>query len=128
MARKSPAQKIKKIRQVIRAWEGIAPKAVFFGMTLEQFKTAVRPSEETRTELDSLRHRTNHIVKQRDVCDIWSMQLIEGIQTASISAPDRSRQRLILSSDSLPGARSLPHQTVKRLLLGLDALVVDRAS
>jgi hypothetical protein len=74
MARKSPSQKLKSIRRAIEAWERHAADSVFYGMTLEQFKAAVRPSLQFRQEIDYHRGCLRALPHQRDGADTKAMQ------------------------------------------------------
>ena len=75
MARRSPAEKLQQIRKVMRAWEDYAADGVFYGHTLEQFKAAVRASEETRALIDDLERRLRVAIHDRNVADAKSMVL-----------------------------------------------------
>jgi len=75
MARLSPAEKIKRIHRVMCAWEDFAPESVFYGHTLEQFKAAVRASEETRALINDLQRRLRVAIHDRNVADAKSMLL-----------------------------------------------------
>ena len=79
MPRKSPADVLQHIHEYLRAWERNAPDSVFWNMTLEQFKAAVRPSEEKRTELLDLTERTQRVIAERDSADATSLRLCEGV-------------------------------------------------
>ena len=95
MARKSPAEKIEKIRRVVGAWEGLAPDAVFYGMTLEQFKAAIRPSEETREVLNDLGVRVRLTTSRRNFADDKSMQLIDGVACGVRGDPKHGEDSLL---------------------------------
>ncbi|MFA6288507.1 MAG: hypothetical protein WC661_14080 [Opitutaceae bacterium] len=51
----SPNKAGAKISQVITAWETLRPAKTFAGLTLDQFKTAVQPSIDTRANIESLK-------------------------------------------------------------------------
>ena len=50
----SPSEVEGKLGKVLSAWESEAPDKSFGGMTLDQFKTAVKPSVDARTTIDDL--------------------------------------------------------------------------
>jgi hypothetical protein len=75
VARRSPAAKLAHILRVIRAWENSARDSSFFGMTLEQFKAAVRPSIELHARIANLQESLRMAIKQRNVADAKSMEL-----------------------------------------------------
>ena len=79
MARKSPAQKLHRIQRAIDAWESLAPDSIFFGKTLEQFKTEVRRSVQLHGEIADLRQRLKTLPRIRDIADANSMLLIENV-------------------------------------------------
>ena len=79
MPRWSPAGKLQQIRKFTRAWERMAPNSVFYGMTLEQFKAVVRPSEEKRKELLDIEQQTRAITAERDAADRTSMQALRDV-------------------------------------------------
>jgi hypothetical protein len=95
MARKSPAQKLKDIRRAIEAWERHAPDSVFYGMTLEQFKAAMRPSLQFREDIDHYRRCLKTLPRQRDGADTKAMRLIEGAKYAIGGDPKFGQDSLL---------------------------------
>ena len=79
MARKSPAQKLTRIQQSIEAWEALAPDSTFFGMTLDQFKAACRPSLQLREEIAAARELLRILIGRRVIADDHLMPQIEGV-------------------------------------------------
>lgn len=79
MARRSPAETLRHIHRVMRAWERLAPNSVFYGMTLAQFRDAARPSLETRAEIADLERRLKQLLHQRKFADSRFMQEVEGV-------------------------------------------------
>ena len=79
MARRSPAQKLQRIRRVIEAWEGLASDSTFYGMTLEQFKAGVRPCFQFREEIDYHQACLKLLPHQRDEADNKAMELVDGV-------------------------------------------------
>ena len=87
MARRSPAEKLQRIHRVMRAWEDYAADGVFYGHTLEQFKAAVRASEETRALIDDLERRLRVAIHDRNVADAKSMRLCEDVASSVKGTP-----------------------------------------
>jgi hypothetical protein len=57
------------------AWEDFAPDSVFYGYTLEEFKAAIRASEESRAVIEDLQRRLRVAIRDRNVADAKSMVL-----------------------------------------------------
>lgn len=95
MARKSPAEKIQRIRKVIQTWEEMAPGSVFYGMTLKQFKKKVRPCETLREGIADLRRRLSDDTDRRNDADDTAMQLLEGISNGVQGDPKFGRDSLL---------------------------------
>src|SRR5262245_19323282 len=79
MARKSPAQKLEDLLKALRAWEHLRPNRSFYGLTLEQFKQAIRPSLDARAELEDLDKRRRIVMRKRDAADVRSLRLRRGV-------------------------------------------------
>jgi hypothetical protein len=54
---------------VADAWASRRPDKMFFGMTLEDFRTRISPSGEARTELAALDTQMRELLKRRDKAD-----------------------------------------------------------
>jgi hypothetical protein len=76
MARLSPAQKLRRILNVIRAWERDAPGRTFWGHSLAQFKAAVQPSLDAHANVADLRKQMRVALIERNLADDRSMQLV----------------------------------------------------
>ena len=68
-----------RIRRMISGWESLAPTKSFFGMTLDQFKTAVAPSLAARELIKDLENRLAQAINQRDAADEVSLEKIQGV-------------------------------------------------
>ena len=79
MARRSPAEKLQQIQRVTLAWESLAPGSVFYGMTLAQFKEAVRPGLDVRKEITDLEWHLEQLILRRNFADTELMQRVEGV-------------------------------------------------
>ena len=67
------------IRKRISGWESLAPAKSFFGMTLEQFKTAVQPSLAARELIKDLENQLAQAINQRDAADEVSVAKMQGV-------------------------------------------------
>jgi hypothetical protein len=65
-----------RIRQVTHAWETLRPQKSFGGMTLDQFKTKVKPSLDARGDLADLESQWTAKAIQRDAADLISSEAI----------------------------------------------------
>ena len=68
-----------KIRRMVGGWESLAPTKSFFGMTLEQFKTAMQPSLAARELIKDLENQLTHAINQRDAADEVSLTKMQGV-------------------------------------------------
>jgi hypothetical protein len=58
-----------KVRTITAAWESLRSTKTFAGMTLEQFKTKVRPSLDARAALEDCEHKLTAAQNARDDAD-----------------------------------------------------------
>jgi len=68
-----------KIRKVTSGWESLAPTKSYFGMTLDQFKTAVQPSLAARERIKDLENQLTKAINERDAADEVSLAKIQGV-------------------------------------------------
>ena len=68
-----------RIRRMISGWESLAPTKSFFGMTLDQFKTAVAPSLAARELIRDLENQLAQAINQRDAADEVSVAKMQGV-------------------------------------------------
>jgi hypothetical protein len=77
-------QLIDRIETIIRAWTNLRPDKSFSGMTLEQFKEAVKPSLDSRNRLIDLDGQTRAELANRTVVDAASgaivTRMVRGVQ------------------------------------------------
>jgi len=71
-----------KIALVLKAWEDLRPTKSFAGMTLQQFSTKIKPSLDTRAQIDSLNNQLISLADQRDDADVVSMQQVNLVVAA----------------------------------------------
>jgi hypothetical protein len=88
MARESPAEKIARLERYAMAWEKIAPDQVFYGYTLEKFKSIIRPSSETRAQLRDLERRTRHTLARRNAADRTSLRAARHVVFSVMGHPE----------------------------------------
>jgi len=63
---------VNKLKQVVSAWETLAPTKSFGGMTLEQFKVKVNPSLDVRDQITVLGNQAIEAGTRRDDADAIS--------------------------------------------------------
>jgi hypothetical protein len=71
----SPAQKLQRILDTIRAWERGAQGSIFSGHSLAQFKAAVQPSIDAHAKVADLRKQLRSALIERNLADKRSMKL-----------------------------------------------------
>ncbi len=62
-------REVNKVKQVVSAWETLAPTKTFGGYTLEQFKAKVQPSFDLRDSLATLDSQSVDVITRRDDSD-----------------------------------------------------------
>ena len=65
---------VNKAKQVVSAWETLAPTKSFGGMTLAQFKVKVKPSLDVRDEINTLDNQAIDAGTRRDDADVISIE------------------------------------------------------
>jgi hypothetical protein len=75
----SPAQKLRRILNTIRAWERHDPRVTFFGHSLARFKAAVKPSLDAHAKVVGLREQLRAAVAERNAADKRSLRLVRGV-------------------------------------------------
>jgi len=84
----SPTQIAAKMSDVVSAWDTLRPSKSFAGMTLAQFKTAIKPSSDARTSIDALDNQLIAAQDQRDTADVASMAKVLLVVNAVKGDPD----------------------------------------
>ena len=74
---RQPQATLEKLNLVANAWETLAADKSFGGMTLAQFKTALKPSHDTREELRVLENQLQAKLIQRENADDESLRLVQ---------------------------------------------------
>jgi hypothetical protein len=85
---RQPKTTMEKINRVISGWETLAPDKTFGGMTLAQFKAAVKPSFDTREELRVLESQTQSKQIDRDDADTESLRLVQRVVNGVVGDPE----------------------------------------
>ena len=75
MARMSPADKIKRLRKALSAWEHLRPNRTYSGITLTEFRQVVQACLDARAEIDESRLRLRDALTKRDHSDFRALRL-----------------------------------------------------
>ena len=67
---KNPTRIVRKVDEVVMAWETLAPASNFAGMTLAEFKTAVEPSKAERIRTAELEAELAGAAGRRALADL----------------------------------------------------------
>lgn len=81
-----------KLDIILNAWETLAPKAAFGGMTLDDFKAAIQPSLQARDTIATLEAQLIAAQDQRDIADANSQEkvrlVVRGVSGDPTFGPD----------------------------------------
>jgi len=83
-----PKTTLEKLNNVIKGWETLAPDKSFGGMTLAQFKAAVKPSFDTRDELTTLENQVQSKQIERDNADEASLRFVQLVVNGVVGDPE----------------------------------------
>ena len=116
MARKSPAEKLKALLKVVRAWETLRPARSFFGHTLERFKQVIQPSLDARAEIEDLQRRLDLAIRKRNAADVRSFRILRGVVYAVQGDPaEGGNGELYVDMGYVPWvARGRPRRRTRR--------------
>ena len=84
----APKDNKAKIDQTINAWETLAKDKVFGGMSLEQFKAAVQPSQAARDALTVLEQQMTAALDAREAADAASLAKVQLVVNGVLGDPD----------------------------------------
>jgi hypothetical protein len=70
------------INDVVNAWLTLRPAKAFSGLTLDQFREAVKPSVEVRVEIADLEGRLQAALARRDTFDTASNDIMRRVVNA----------------------------------------------
>jgi len=87
-----------KIRRMLSGWESLASTKSFFGMTLDQFKTAVQPSLDARELIKDLENQLTHAINQRDAADAVSLEKMQGVVAGVKADPTEGANSSLLEA------------------------------
>lgn len=84
---KQPQATLQKLNTVVNAWETLAADKSFGGMTLAQFKAAVKTSHDAREELRVLDSQLQAKLIEREHADDESLRLVQLVVNGVIGDP-----------------------------------------
>jgi len=84
----SPKTVVERVQLVLNAWQTLRPSKSFAGMSFEQFKEKVKPSFDTRTQIDALENQLIAAKDQREVADAASLTSAQFVVNAVKGDPD----------------------------------------
>jgi hypothetical protein len=83
-----PKITLEKLNNVIKGWDTLAPDKSFGGMTLAQFKAAVKPSFDARDEIARLENQLQSKQIERDTVDVESLRLTRLVVNGVVGDPE----------------------------------------
>jgi hypothetical protein len=88
----NPKKILEKLQRMINAWETLTPDKSFGGMTLTQFRNAVKPSLDARALIEDLEAQTTQAINSRDTADEATQEKMElvvnGVRADPTEGPD----------------------------------------
>lgn len=87
MAKTSPSKMIGRLNTILEAWENIAPRESFGGMTFEEFRTEVAKSETVRDEISDLENQRINKMQERDATDTANWQKAQYVVSSVAGNP-----------------------------------------
>jgi hypothetical protein len=94
MPTQAPKDIESKLVRILNAWETLAPSKSFGGMTLEQYRALVAPSQATRREIEDLADQSTRAIDARDTADEIalgkSVLIINGVRADPTEGEDSS--------------------------------------
>lgn len=82
-----PKDTLDKLLRITNGWETLAPEKSFGGMTLTQFKAALKRSMDTREELRVLESQTQSKKIERDDADVESLRAAQLVVNGVVGDP-----------------------------------------
>lgn len=82
-----PKETLEKLQRITNGWETLAPEKSFGGMTLTQFKAAVKHSLDTREELRVIESQKQSKQIERDDADTESLRAVQLIVNGVVGDP-----------------------------------------
>jgi hypothetical protein len=84
----APKKARAKIDEVVTAWTTLAPTSEFGGMTLEQFKALIKPSDDTRQVISTLDQQMTAAINARDAADDESLAKVKLVVNGVVGDPE----------------------------------------
>ncbi len=79
---KNPTRIVRKVDEVVTAWEQLAPTETFAGMTLAEFRTAVGPSKAERIRTAELEAELSGAAGRRALADLSTNEKLKLVVSA----------------------------------------------
>jgi hypothetical protein len=87
MARKSPAERRRRMDQAVGAWEDLACDSKFSGMSVDDFKSEMQRSAAVHGRVEGLRRELQHALATRDEVDAKCMEMVYRVGFAVCGDP-----------------------------------------
>ena len=75
------------IGAVAEGWSSVSPQKQFFGMTLDQYRTAMKPCYDIRAEIAEVQKRLKSLIAKRKDADASALQLTKNVVHAVKADP-----------------------------------------
>ena len=75
------------ISTVAEGWSSVSPSKSFFGLTVDQYKEAVKPSYDIRAEIAETQKRLKSLIARRDDADAAALKLTKNVVHAVKADP-----------------------------------------
>ncbi len=75
------------IGTVTEAWSSVSPTKSFFGMTVDQYKEAVKPCYDIRAEIAETQRRLKSLIAKRNDADAAALKLTKNVVHAVKADP-----------------------------------------
>jgi len=85
---KNPTRIVRKVDEVVTAWEQLAPTSTFAGMNLAEFKTAVEPSKAERIRTAELEAELSGAAGRRALADLNTNEKLKLVVAAVKGDPN----------------------------------------
>jgi hypothetical protein len=82
-----PKETLERLQRIISGWETLAPEKTFGGMTVTQFKAAVKRSLDTREELRVLESQKQSKQIEREDADAESLRAVQLVVNGVVGDP-----------------------------------------
>jgi hypothetical protein len=82
-----PKETLERLQRIINGWEALAPEKTFGGMTVTQFKAAVKRSLDTREELRVLESQKQSKQIEREDADAESLRAVQLVVNGVVGDP-----------------------------------------